>query len=405
MEKLREEFEQIVGELEWQDVADTLQELCSNIMCDPTNSLPPPSPHPPNQHPPSNAPASHAYAGISFDGHPQLARFPQRLPFVPHAQLVPLPSMRYGPQFNPYLVHPIHLSRQAGAPFRLQYLPCQMPQQQVVHSQPSFSFPTAPQQPKKSLPVVPLPEGTTLHAVGMLNGEVLYAAVDTSQATPPPLPPATSTCSSGRKRKCKRRRKSAGVKKPPNAFMCFLRERRPEFKSQHKDSVAVNKLLAQLWTSMSKEQQAKYYEQAYMEKMVHEQMSSDGSSSSSGNNASNNNTGPKKKRRRSNASAARHAAPRHGADGWNTGDDAPASTYSSSFASSSSSLSSWLEAVITAEGVDSPDEPCTSASCAGASCAAVPCSAASDANKCPESGDESDIEGMDARLLHLLGCC
>ncbi|XP_061656152.1 transcription factor 7-like 1-C isoform X2 [Phyllopteryx taeniolatus] len=405
MEKLREEFEQIVGELEWQDVADTLQELCSNIMCDPTNSLPTPSTHPPNQHPPSNAPASHAYAGISFDGHPQLARLPQRLPFVPHAQLVPLPSMRYGPQFNPYLVHPIHLSRQAGAPFRLQYLPCQMPQQQVVHSQPSFSFPTAPQQPKKSLPVVPLPEGTTLHAVGMLNGEVLYAAVDTSQATPPPLPPATSTCSSGRKRKCKRRRKSAGVKKPPNAFMCFLRERRPEFKSQHKDSVAVNKLLAQLWTSMSKEQQAKYYEQAYMEKMVHEQMSSDGSSSSNGNNASNNNTGPKKKRRRSNASAARHATPRHNADGWNTADDAPASTYSSSFASSSSSLSSWLEAVITAEGVDSPDEPCTSALCAGASCAAAPCSAASDANKCPDSGEESDIEGMDARLLHLLGCC
>ncbi|XP_049593367.1 transcription factor 7-like 1-B isoform X2 [Syngnathus scovelli] len=331
MEKLREEFEQIVGELEWQDVADTLQELCSNIMCDPTNTPPP--------HPPLNPPPSPLYGGMSFDARPQPARFPPRLPFIPHAQLVPLPSMRYGPQFNPYLMHPYHLSRQAGSPFRLQYLPCQMTPQ-VVHSQPSFSYPTVPPQPKKSLPVVPLPEGATLHAVGMLNGEVLYAAVDASQAAPPPLPPPTTTCSSSLKTKRKRRRKPAGVKKPPNAFMCFLRERRPTLKNQleQKDSVAVNKFLAQLAT--------------------------------------------KKKRRPCDAAAASH-------EHRNAGDDAPASSGSSfvsSFSSSSSSLSSWLEAVIS----DSP---------------AAPCATSPAPNKCPDSGDESDIEGMDAKLLHLLGCC
>ncbi|XP_019741665.1 transcription factor 7-like 1-C [Hippocampus comes] len=406
MEKLREEFEQIVGELEWQDVADTLQELCSNIMCDPTNT---PPPHPPSQHPPSNPPPSAVYAGMPFDARPPPARFPPRLPFVPHAQLVPLPGMRYGPQFNPYLMHPFHLGRQAGAPFRLQYLPCQMTPQ-VVHSQPSFSFPPAPPQPKKSLPVVPLPEGATLHAVGMLNGEVLYAAVDASQPAPAPLPPATSTRSSGRKRKCKRRRKSAAAKKPPNAFMCFLRERRPALKSQseQKDSVAVNKCLAQLWTSLSKEQQAKYYEQAYVEKKLREQMSSDGSSGSGGGDDDDDVVrprsrrerrdgpglsdvltcaqGPKKKRRR--CDAAKH----QGGDAWNTGDDAPASSCSSfESSSSSSSLSSWLEAVITAEGADSPAAPCPASPAAP--------------NKCPDSGDESDIEGMDAKLLHLLGCC
>ncbi|XP_061149039.1 transcription factor 7-like 1 isoform X1 [Syngnathus typhle] len=369
MEKLREEFEQIVGELEWQDVADTLQELCSNIMCDPSN-MPPP-------HPPLNPPPSPLYGGMSFDARPQPLRFPPRLPFIPHAQFVPLPSMRYGPQFNPYFMHPYHLSRQAGSPFRLQYLPCQMTPQ-VVHSQPSFTYPTAPPQPKKSLPVVPLPEGATLHAVGMLNGEVLYEAVDASQAAPPPLLPPTTTCSSSLKTKRKRRRKPAGVKKPPNAFKCFLRERRPALKNQleQKDSVAVNKFLEQLWTSLSKEQQAKYYEQAHVEKELNEQLSSDGSSGSDKDDAA-----AKKKRRRCDAAAASH-------EHRNAGDDAPASS-GSSFVSSSSS---WLEAVIS----DSPAAPC----------ATSPASSGSPTpNKCPDSADESDIEGMDAKLLHLLGCC
>ncbi|XP_051907135.1 transcription factor 7-like 1-A isoform X2 [Hippocampus zosterae] len=402
MEKLREEFEQIVGELEWQDVADTLQELCSNIMCEPSNT---PPPHPAGQRPPSNPPPSAAYAGMPFDARPQPARFPPRLPFVPHAQLPPLAGMRYGPQFNPYLVHPFHLSRQGGAPFRLQYLPCQMTPQ-VVHSQPAFSFPTAPPQPKKSLPVVPLPEGATLHAVGMLNGEVLYAAVDASQPAPAPLPPATCARSSSRKRKRKRRRKSAAAKKPPDAFMCFLRERRSASKSpsEQKDGVAVNKRLAQLWTSLSKEQRAKYYQQAYVEKKLREQMSSD---SGSGDDDEDDRVacprscreglsdgltcapGPEKKRRR--CDAAKH----QGGDACNTGDDAPASSCSSlgsssSSSSSSSSLSSWLEAVIAAEGAESP---------------AAPRPASPAPNKCPDSGDESDIEGMDAKLLHLLGCC
>ncbi|XP_061764033.1 transcription factor 7-like 1-A isoform X2 [Nerophis ophidion] len=145
---------------------------------------------------------------------------------------------------------------------------------------------------KKNLPVVPLPEGATLRAVGMLNGEVLYAAVEASQgataAAPPP--PSTSTPSpSGkaslpcfsRKRKCKQRHRRACNKKPPSAFMCFLREKRPALKAQieQKDAVGVNKLLGQLWASLTKEQKAKYYEQAYAEKKLLEQMSSDGSSS------------------------------------------------------------------------------------------------------------------------------
>ncbi|XP_061912957.1 transcription factor 7-like 1-C isoform X3 [Entelurus aequoreus] len=384
MEKLREEFEQIVGELEWQDVADTLQELCSNILCDTANPPHPLPPHPlPNHHIPPPPPSA-AYPGMAFDAHGDIrgfaGRFPLRPPYLPHSQIVSISSMGYGPQFNPYLMHPFHLGRQAGAPFRQQYVPCQMPPQ-VIHSQPAYSFPPAPPQAKKNLPVVPLPEGATLHAVGMLNGEVLYAAVEASQgvAAAAPPPPSTSTPSpSGkaslpcfsRKRKCKQRHRRACNKKPPSAFMCFLREKRPALKAQieQKDAVGVNKLLGQLWASLTKEQKAKYYEQAYAEKKLLEQMSSDGSSS--------NDEGANKKGRNTNTASASRAAGRQ--EAWDT-QDGPSS--SDSCTSSSSSISSWLENVITAEAHDSP------------------------AAKGPDSGEESDIEGMDAKLLHLLGCC
>ncbi|XP_057674465.1 transcription factor 7-like 1 isoform X1 [Corythoichthys intestinalis] len=393
MEKLREEFEQIVGELEWQDVAATLQELCSNVMSDPTPTT---SPHLPSQNPSSNPNLSPVF-GLSLDVRPQPARLPARLPFIPPAQLVALPSMRYGPQFNPYIMQPFYLSRQPGGPFRHQFLPCQVPAH-VVQSQGAFTFTSAPAQQKKNLPVVPLPEGATLRAVGMLNGEVLYAAVDASQAAPPPLPAASFTA----KRTCKRRRKLPGVKKPPNAFMCFLREQRLAMKSQleNMDSAAVNKLLAQLWTSLNKEQQAKYYEQAFVEKKLHEQMSSEASSGDQ-DKSQEKSQGPKNKRQRVSTTA------QHNANAWNAADDglsssSPASPSSSSSPSPSSS-SSTTSSVSSASS--SSLSSLADATAEGGDTAVSPSAMPRPPDKCPNSGDESDIDGMDAQLLHLLGCC
>ncbi|XP_077478297.1 transcription factor 7-like 1 isoform X2 [Stigmatopora argus] len=398
MEKLREEFEQIVGELEWQDVAATLQELCSNVMSEPNPNT---SPHLPNQNP-SSAHALSPVFGLSLDArHPQPARLPTRLPFIPPAQLVALPSMRYGPQFNPYIMQPFYLSRQPGGPFRHQFLPCQVPSH-VVQGQGPFTFTSPPTQPKKNLPVVPLPEGATLRAVGMLNGEVLYAAVDASQAAPPPISATSFTA----KRTCKRRRKLPGVKKPPNAFMCFLREQRLAMKTQleNMDSAAVNKLLAQLWTSLNKEQQAKYYEQAFVQKKLHEQMSSEASSGDQDKSQ-----GPKNKRQR--VSTAHNEA-----NAWDAAAaDGPASSPSSSPVSPSSSSSSLSpsssSSTSPASSRSSSPSSLPEATAEADDCAASPPAAAttqrppSDADKRANSGDESDIDGMDAQLLHLLGCC
>ncbi|XP_030595667.1 transcription factor 7-like 1 [Archocentrus centrarchus] len=63
------------------------------------------------------------------------------------------------------------------------------------------------------------------------------------------------------------------VKKPPNAFMLFLKEQRPKVKAEltNSASAAVNAVVGERWKSLSKAQQAKYYEQAEEERLLHTQ--------------------------------------------------------------------------------------------------------------------------------------
>ncbi|KAM7417157.1 hypothetical protein PAMA_017004 [Pampus argenteus] len=63
------------------------------------------------------------------------------------------------------------------------------------------------------------------------------------------------------------------VKKPPNAFMLYRQEQRHNvvFEYNITDSAVVNKILGAKWKSLSKEQQARYYERAAMEKLFHAQ--------------------------------------------------------------------------------------------------------------------------------------
>ncbi|XP_058498056.1 transcription factor 7-like [Solea solea] len=54
------------------------------------------------------------------------------------------------------------------------------------------------------------------------------------------------------------------VKKPPNAFMLFLKEQRPNVTRdlECRDNALVNKVLGQRWKAMSNRQQAKYFKEA-----------------------------------------------------------------------------------------------------------------------------------------------
>ncbi|KAL7668244.1 hypothetical protein ACOME3_008954 [Neoechinorhynchus agilis] len=61
------------------------------------------------------------------------------------------------------------------------------------------------------------------------------------------------------------------VKKPLNAFMLFMRENRPKVATDTalKESAAINQILGRKWHSLSKEEQAKYYEMARLERVRH----------------------------------------------------------------------------------------------------------------------------------------
>ncbi|XP_077594028.1 uncharacterized protein LOC144210934 isoform X2 [Stigmatopora nigra] len=257
MEQLRAEFEKVVAELKWEEVVSTLLEVVSSMVCN-TASCPPPVP-----------------SWLRFDTHCQLVNGHSRaygggcIPPSSSAFVQP-GQMMAGAQLNPYGMQSFDVKSQAGAPQNI------------------------------SVPGRTLPESFNWGPPGMLNGGDMF------QMTGPPVyaSPMTSTSKNGEvvyhiagppvfaappitsaKRKRRRRRVRDAdqpyVKKPPNAFMCFLKEQRQHVKAQMnlKDSASVNTVLGHMWKLLTDEGQAKYYKIADAEKKLHSQMYPEWSSS------------------------------------------------------------------------------------------------------------------------------
>ncbi|XP_059213818.1 transcription factor 7-like 1-B [Centropristis striata] len=72
----------------------------------------------------------------------------------------------------------------------------------------------------------------------------------------------------------KEEEKRPHIKKPLNAFMLYMREERPKVVAQCKvkESATINQILGQRWHSLSKEEQAKYYELARKERLLHSKL-------------------------------------------------------------------------------------------------------------------------------------
>ncbi|KAG8010422.1 Transcription factor 7-like 1-A [Nibea albiflora] len=68
--------------------------------------------------------------------------------------------------------------------------------------------------------------------------------------------------------------KKPHIKKPLNAFMLYMREERPKVVAQCKvkESATINQILGQRWHSLTKEEQAKYYELARKERLLHSKL-------------------------------------------------------------------------------------------------------------------------------------
>ncbi|XP_071347975.1 transcription factor 7-like 1-A [Trachinotus anak] len=143
------------------------------------------------------------------------------------------------------------------------YLPYQWP---GCYVQPA----AAPLHQYNNIPVVRLPDGVqeNLVPLGIVNGEVVYGL-----PLAPAAPPPNTSLSQKRKHESLEDEGRPYVKKPPNAFMIFREEQRPNVVAELKNSnsAVVNTVLGQRWKSLSKEQQEKYYEKAEQERRRHTQ--------------------------------------------------------------------------------------------------------------------------------------
>uniref|UniRef100_A0A3Q3DJ81 Transcription factor 7-like n=1 Tax=Hippocampus comes TaxID=109280 RepID=A0A3Q3DJ81_HIPCM len=116
--------------------------------------------------------------------------------------------------------------------------------------------------------------------VEVLDAQLFYELAQDSffLPSPPPPPPPPPPKATNFVFPDKKKRKTGAqdssrpyIKKPLNAFMLFMKEQRPVVKAQflHKDSATVNKIMGQMWKSLSLEQQEKYYEESERLTVIH----------------------------------------------------------------------------------------------------------------------------------------
>ncbi|XP_039666080.1 transcription factor 7-like 1-A isoform X2 [Perca fluviatilis] len=257
------EIELAIEEMERGELLSTVWAAIDEILAGIPN--PPPPPLVPaelelNAHPqPVESHAEGYGASIPMMAYPHM--FEQQNP------LMAAPTMYDGLLCQGDIIQPGYLYNQEGAYSQGQYLPYQWPEADVPTA---VSHPAAAPQPCNIVPVVKLSEGQSLRWVGARNGEMLYEVIAEDSA-----PPLNTSKSRKRKRESQQDESPPYVKKPPNVFMLFMKEQRlnveAELNIEGIKSAAVNKVLGQKWKSLTKEEQAKYYDKAEEERRLHAQ--------------------------------------------------------------------------------------------------------------------------------------
>ncbi|XP_032394217.1 transcription factor 7-like 1-D isoform X2 [Etheostoma spectabile] len=256
------EIERAIEEMERGKLLSTVWAAIDEILADTSN--PPPPPLVPaelefNTHPQPVESQTEGY-GAWIPMMADLHMFEQQNP------LMAAPTMYDGLLYQGDIVQPGHLSGQAGVYSAGQYLPYQWPVADVPTAT-AVSHPAAAPQPCNIVPVVKLSEGQSLRWIGVQNREMLYEVIAKD--------PLNTFNSRKRKRETQQDDSRPYVKKPPNAFMLFIKEQRlsveAEFNIKGITSAAVNRILGQKWKSLTKEEQAKYFDKAKEEKRLHAQ--------------------------------------------------------------------------------------------------------------------------------------
>ncbi|NXV68335.1 TF7L1 factor, partial [Molothrus ater] len=118
--------------------------------------------------------------------------------------------------------------------------------------------------------VVP-PPGHGLHPSGIPHPTIVSPIVKQEPPQPSSSPAGTSKSPVAVK---KEEEKKPHIKKPLNAFMLYMKEMRAKVVAECtlKESAAINQILGRRWHSLSREEQAKYYELARKERQLHSQL-------------------------------------------------------------------------------------------------------------------------------------
>ncbi|XP_076846375.1 transcription factor 7-like 1-B [Brachyhypopomus gauderio] len=109
-----------------------------------------------------------------------------------------------------------------------------------------------------------------LHQTGIPHPAIVSPAI--KQEPNGDLSPASHTKSPAPPKKDEE--KKPHIKKPLNAFMLYMKEMRAKVVAECtlKESAAINQILGRRWHSLSREEQAKYYELARKERQLHSQL-------------------------------------------------------------------------------------------------------------------------------------
>ncbi|NWZ73140.1 TF7L1 factor, partial [Acrocephalus arundinaceus] len=110
-----------------------------------------------------------------------------------------------------------------------------------------------------------------LHPSGIPHPTIVSPIVKQEPSQPSTSPGGSSKSPMAVK---KEEEKKPHIKKPLNAFMLYMKEMRAKVVAECtlKESAAINQILGRRWHSLSREEQAKYYELARKERQLHSQL-------------------------------------------------------------------------------------------------------------------------------------
>ncbi|XP_008176944.2 transcription factor 7-like 1 isoform X2 [Chrysemys picta bellii] len=152
--------------------------------------------------------------------------------------------------------------------------------------------------PQQGQPVYSIPPGGFRHPYPALAMNASMSSLMSSRFSPHMVPPAAhglhpsgiphptivspivkqestqANMSPGGNSVKKEEEKKPHIKKPLNAFMLYMKEMRAKVVAECtlKESAAINQILGRRWHSLSREEQAKYYELARKERQLHSQL-------------------------------------------------------------------------------------------------------------------------------------